>query len=55
VRAGFELVRAYRSYSDRRHMAPSSSGTPGNVGMIIARKLLQGNAQQRLPGSTGGD
>jgi hypothetical protein len=35
-------------------MAPSSSGMPDNVGMIIARKLLQGNAQRRLPGSTGG-
>ena len=26
---------------------------PDNVGMIIARKLLQGNAQQRLPGPLG--
>src|ERR687891_1893674 len=48
VRAGFELVRAYRSYSDRRHMAPSSSGMPDSVGTIIARNVLQGNAQQRL-------
>ncbi len=28
VRAGFELVRAYRSYSDRRHMAPSYMECP---------------------------
>ena len=52
MRAGFELVRAYRSYSDRRHIAPSSSGMPDNLGIIIARNVLRGNAQ--LPCSTGG-
>jgi hypothetical protein len=46
VRAGFEFVRAYRSYSDRRHMAPSSAGMPDVVGPIIARNVLQGNAQR---------
>ena len=34
-------------------MAASLSGMPDDVGMIIARKLLQGNAQRRFPASDG--